>query len=159
MVLAQRATDTVRVGKARTASRSPVACRHYHALPSARIKPNEPKNLDSTVDITLDILDTVDTQSGGPEGRSTTDTDGMASCSQTGAPPTIRHGGVAEGHQFGTTRLIRSTKAQKRQRSVSLVTKNPKDGRHSSNAPPPYGFKRYIVVCPRNPSSIVIIKG
>ena len=38
----------VRVGKARTVSRRPPACTHYQLLPAATIKPNRPKNLDST---------------------------------------------------------------------------------------------------------------
>ena len=61
-------------------SRIPRACRHYQQLPSATIKPNTPKNLDSIRDITAGI---VDTQSGGPEGRLATHTpSGMAYCSK-----------------------------------------------------------------------------
>jgi len=47
-----------------------VACRHYQALPAATTKPNTSKNLDSIEDIAV----RVDTQSGGPQGRCTTDT-------------------------------------------------------------------------------------
>jgi hypothetical protein len=47
MVLAQRATDTVGIGKLRTAYIIPHTHDHYQSLPAATTKPNTPKNLDS----------------------------------------------------------------------------------------------------------------
>ena len=80
---AEDAGNMVGIGKARTAYLIPVARTHYQPLPAATTKPNKPKNLDSIRDIVLGILDTVDPQSGGPEGRYTTHT--------------VRHGiGVAD---------------------------------------------------------------
>jgi len=55
----------VSVGKPRTAYITPVTAGHYHVLPAATTKPKQPKNLASIEDIVV----TVDTQSGGPEGR------------------------------------------------------------------------------------------
>jgi hypothetical protein len=70
-------------GKPRLGSRIPVVCRHYQPLPSARIKPKQSNILDSIRDITAGI---VDTQSGGPEGRSRHKPSGMAYCSKPRAP-------------------------------------------------------------------------
>jgi len=63
---APRAQDPVSDGKARTAYTIPVTVCHYQPLPSALIRPKQPENLDSTVDIAPDRLITVDPQSGGP---------------------------------------------------------------------------------------------
>ena len=90
---AEDAGNMVGIGKARTAYLIPVARTHYQLLPAAETKPNESKNLDSTLDTTAGI---VGTQSGGPEGRYTTDT--------------VRHGiGVADCRApYHTARWARS---------------------------------------------------
>jgi hypothetical protein len=77
----------VGIGKPRTAYIIPTACRHYQPLPAATTKPKQPNKLDSIAEPVADIIDTVDTQSGGPEGRYTTHTAGMAYCSKPRAPP------------------------------------------------------------------------
>ena len=74
-------------GKPRTAYTIPASRTHYHDLPSALIKPNTPKNLDS-IDSTVDTV--VDRMGGGPEGRSVRHPIMFA---DSGSAQDIRHGG------------------------------------------------------------------
>ena len=96
---AEDARNMVGIGKARTAYIMPPACTHYQLLPSAAIKPNEPKNLDS-IDSTVDTV--VDRMGGGPQGRCTTDMTHTVRhpimFADSGSAQDIRHGGPWPPH-------------------------------------------------------------
>ena len=157
---APRAQDPVKVGKARTAYKTPVTAGLYHALPSARIKPKEPIECGQYSRYrTGPIRHNGPTvrRPGGPM-RHRHRPHGIMFADQC-LLPTIGHGGdlvvptpTTSIKAYGLIFVVEAIYFGKEFLRMAGIVKM------LHILQPPYGARSYIVVCQPNQSSIVIIR-